>query len=216
MGIQLVHSNAVVLKGQGDSINVLLDPLVPFEEIKKQLKNRTVDTKQFFEGASSHISFSGRNLSNEEENELLAIILKETNLEVPPFVSVEPLHFPGEREPHEKVTTVPENVHPTIYHRGVLRSGQYIRYEGSVIVLGDTNPGSEIIADGNIIVLGDLKGTVHAGFKGDESCFVSGSKLWPTQLRIASQRTYIPVDKRQDVPAYAYIYDGQVYVAPLT
>ena len=50
-----------------------------------------------------------------------------------------------------------------LYLETTLRSGVEIRHPGTVIVLGDVNPGSSIIADGDIIVWGRLRGFVHAG-----------------------------------------------------
>ena len=219
MPIKLAHHNAVILKGHGDRIGISLDPSMPFAELKKHFKKRVIETKQFFEGAKSNISFTGRDLTEAEEKALLNIILKETGLDIP-FVGNEVLFVSNtntqDKLNEEVITALPDNVHPTIYHRGVLRSGQCIRYNGSVVVLGDVNPGGEIIADGNIIVLGALKGMAHAGFSGDESCFVSGTVFWPTQLRIAGMMTYIPDDKRPKLPAYAYIKEGQLFVAMLT
>lgn len=65
-----------------------------------------------------------------------------------------------------------------------LRSGQYVRYAGTVVVMGDVNPGAVIIADGNIIVWGRLRGVVHAGAGGDEQAVVGALQLEPAQLRI--------------------------------
>jgi septum site-determining protein MinC len=112
----------------------------------------------------------------------------------------------------------------TIFYRHGLRSGQSIRFPGSVVVTGDVNPGSEIVAHGNVIVLGALKGMVHAGAAGDESCFVSALSMQPIQLRIAGVITYIAPpakearkqDKQERKPSVAYIQDGQVYIASMT
>ncbi len=49
-----------------------------------------------------------------------------------------------------------------------LRSGTRVEFPGHVVVLGDVNPGAEIIAEGSIIIWGRLRGAVHAGSKGDE------------------------------------------------
>lgn len=65
-----------------------------------------------------------------------------------------------------------------------LRSGQVVRYSGDVLVYGDVNPGAEIIAVGNVHVFGALKGTVHAGARGDESAIILSFDLRAPQLRI--------------------------------
>jgi septum site-determining protein MinC len=53
-----------------------------------------------------------------------------------------------------------------------------------MIVLGDVNPGAEVIATGDIIVLGVLRGVAHAGALGDASSVIIALNLVPTQLRI--------------------------------
>ena len=215
MQAKLVHHNAVILKGRKDGITISLDAGLPFQELTEHFRKRVIDTKQFFEGAKSNVSFTGRNLSDEEERVLLDIIIAETTLDVPfvgpeNFKSVNPSFVTDQAPAH-----LPHNVHNTSYHQGGLRSGQSIRYSGSVVVIGDVNPGSEIVAEGHVIVLGALKGMVHAGCTGNEECFVSALIFWPTQLRIANIITFIPNDRKKKEPACAYIQEGQVFIAPL-
>lgn len=68
-----------------------------------------------------------------------------------------------------------------------LRSGTRIEFPGHVVVLGDVNPGAEIIAERNIVIWGRLRGMVHAGSGGDTSAVVCALDLSPTQLRIADE-----------------------------
>jgi septum site-determining protein MinC len=71
-------------------------------------------------------------------------------------------------------------------HR-TLRSGTRIEFAGHVVVMGDVNPGAEIVAEGNVMVWGRLRGMVHAGVKGDRSAVICALDLSPTQLRIADE-----------------------------
>lgn len=68
-----------------------------------------------------------------------------------------------------------------------LRSGTRIEFAGHVVVLGDVNPGAEIIAEGNVLVWGRLRGMVHAGAKGKRTAMVCALDLSPMQLRIANE-----------------------------
>jgi septum site-determining protein MinC len=71
-------------------------------------------------------------------------------------------------------------------HR-TLRSGTRIEFVGHVVILGDVNPGAEIVADGNVLVWGRLRGMVHAGAKGNRNAVICALDLSPTQLRIAEE-----------------------------
>lgn len=74
----------------------------------------------------------------------------------------------------------------TLYHRGTLRGGQALHNLGNIVVVGDVNPGAELIASGDIVVVGALRGVAHAGAQGDRSARVIALDFAPTQLRIAT------------------------------
>lgn len=92
-----------------------------------------------------------------------------------------------------------------------LRSGQSVYHEGHVVIIGDVNPGAEVIASGHVIVWGRLRGLVHAGAMGDTGAVICALQLTPTQLRIANQIA-IPPDEQpgEPIPEMAAIRDGQI------
>lgn len=98
--------------------------------------------------------------------------------------------------------------------RRTLRSGFSIQHHGHVIVIGDVNPGAEIIAGGNVVVWGRLRGMVHAGAVGDEKAVVCALDLSPTQLRIAGQIATTPQQRGNTRPETARVQDGQVVAEP--
>jgi septum site-determining protein MinC len=97
-----------------------------------------------------------------------------------------------------------------VFVQRTLRSGYSIQNKGHVVVIGDVNPGAEIIAGGNVIVWGRLRGMVHAGAEGNEKVVVCALDLSPTQLRIAGQIATTPQRKGKPQPEVAHIQDGQV------
>jgi len=95
-----------------------------------------------------------------------------------------------------------------------LRSGHSVRHPGHVVVIGDVNPGAEIIAGGHVIVWGRLRGVVHAGAAGNESAMVCALDLAPTQLRIAGHITVSPSRRGKPKPERAFIRDDQLIAEP--
>jgi septum site-determining protein MinC len=91
-----------------------------------------------------------------------------------------------------------------------LRSGHKVIHPGHIIVLGDVNPGAELVAGGNIIVWGRLRGVVHAGAMGDTDAVVCSLDLSPTQLRIADKISVSPPRKGKTRPEVARLEEGQV------
>ena len=71
---------------------------------------------------------------------------------------------------------------------GTLRSGQRVETPFSLIVIGDVNPGADLVAGGDIIVFGTLRGTAHASAYEDDCSdrVIVALKMQPMQLRIGS------------------------------
>lgn len=73
----------------------------------------------------------------------------------------------------------------TQYHKQTVRSGQVIKSNGNVVIIGDCHPGCEIHAAGDITVWGILGGIAHAGCKGNTKARIRALTLNAIQLRIA-------------------------------
>src|SRR5260370_7894407 len=66
----------------------------------------------------------------------------------------------------------PRDAVGTIFLRRTICSGQAVQHAGNIVVMGDINPGAEIIAGGDIIVWGVLRCMVHAGYPDNENAVV--------------------------------------------
>jgi septum site-determining protein MinC len=119
---------------------------------------------------------------------------------------------------NEKLSEEPKYETPppdmTLLIERTVRSGQSISYPGHVVVMGDVNPGAEIVAGGHIMVFGSLRGVAHAGALGDAHAVVTALRLSPTQLRIASHITRAPdgEEVRPHQPEVASISDGVIVI----
>ena len=104
----------------------------------------------------------------------------------------------------------------TLYHRGTLRGGQSLHNLGNIVVIGDVNPGAELVASGDIVVFGAMRGVAHAGAQGERSAQVIALDLTPTQLRIA---TLIAADSgdrlRRPAAEHARIEGERIAIYPL-
>ncbi len=100
--------------------------------------------------------------------------------------------------------------------RRTLRSGQVVHYPGHVTILGDVNPGGEVIAGGDIVVLGVLRGVAHAGAGGNDQAVVAAFRLRPTQLRIGNHIARAPDEETggPEAPEIAKVRNGVVVIEP--
>jgi len=230
----MTKNNAVIFNGRKDGIIILLDNEVPFKEICDVLTMKMSEARDFFRDGRSAITFRGRDMSEVQEQELLDIIASQSDLSItfaqsaglgynPIESNARPVATEKVNTEHEEtltktITTFNEN--PTMYKTESMRSGQSVRYAGSVVVMGDVNPGAEVIAEGNVIVMGKLLGLAHAGSSGVPGCFVSAIRMQPTQLRIGDIATYFPKSFAKDDlysrrPLYAFVKDEQIHIEPL-
>jgi septum site-determining protein MinC len=95
-----------------------------------------------------------------------------------------------------------------------LRSGTRIEFPGNVLIIGDINPGAEVVAGGSVIVWGRLRGVVHAGVDGNKEAVVGALEFSPTQLRIAGE---IAVSSRKTPKGkleIAKLKDGNLIAEP--
>ena len=93
----------------------------------------------------------------------------------------------------------------TKFYKGSIRSGNKIEFEGSIVIIGDVNAGSEIIAGENIAVVGILRGLAHAGAQGNKSAIITANEILSPQIRIADKIIELQKNSDQNTPKYAYI-----------
>jgi septum formation inhibitor MinC len=105
----------------------------------------------------------------------------------------------------------------TLYLRQNLRSGQTVSHKGHLVIIGDINPGAEVMADGDITVWGCLRGVAHAGIGGNVNAEIRALKLQPIQIRIAHAIARAPDRPRVNYaasngPETARMVDGKIKV----
>ena len=211
-------NNPVIIKGNKYGIVVVLDAEMEFEELKEKIADKFRDSSKFFEKAQMAISFEGRNLTNEEQRDILNIIADETELHVVCVIENDPQKEEVFKKALDEKLMELSNTTGQFY-KGNLRSGQVLESETSIIVIGDVNPGARIVSKGNIIVLGSLKGTVFAGATGNTNSFVLALAMNPVQIRIADTIARAPDKPAKDglkETKIAFLENGNIYIEPLS
>lgn len=98
-----------------------------------------------------------------------------------------------------------------------LRSGQHVSHKGHLVIIGDVNPGAEIVADGDITIWGALRGMAHAGAGGNTDAEIRALKFEPLQLRIANTIARSPDRSKGPIsssgPETARIVEGKIRIS---
>lgn len=98
-----------------------------------------------------------------------------------------------QKEGNEEITFQALGGDSVMVMRGV-RGGQRLNIRGNAIIMGDVNPGGEIVASGSILVMGCCRGLLHAGAEGDQNVFILAYVMAAQQLRIAEHVATLPED----------------------
>jgi septum site-determining protein MinC len=218
-------TDPITIKGIRDGLLVTLGDGETWPATSRVLLTRIDQATDFFKGARLALAIGGRALSAadlgrlrddlSERNVSLWAVLSDSPLTIKSAQALGlnvalPTSTPARRDQPEPEVDSEVERQEAAYVRRTLRSGRSVRHPGHVIVVGDVNPGSEIVADGDVIVWGRLRGTVHAGAGGDTQAVVCALDLSPTQLRIASCIAISPSRKGEPRPEMARIKDGQI------
>lgn len=211
-------NNSVIIKGTKSGIIVILDGDIPFEELKEHIAHKFSESRKFLGKAEMAISFEGRELTTEEEKEILQIISEHSDLRIICIVSND-----EKQEERFKLALNQKLLELSActgqFYKGNLRSGQALEVETSIIIIGDVNPGAKVVSKGNVVILGSLKGNVFAGACGNENSFVVALDMQPMQIRIADIIGRSPDKPMKDAvkeAKIAFIDEGNIYIEPLT
>lgn len=177
-------TNLINIKGTSKGFILTLDDEVSFSDIFTELKNFLSDNHLNMKNDNVLITvkLGYRYLKESQEAELRNLFEHEYELHIK--------NIESELTLKSKVLENYNNSQVKTYSR-IVRSGQTIKVEGSLLLIGDVNPGGRVEASGNIFILGQLLGIAHAGLK-DNNAIITASFMNPTQLRIGDYISRAP------------------------
>lgn len=176
--LEFVDTSSEATKNSAENLNIEISELkneveIPRIEPTAEELQKLSKKQDLFEGSDHDLAFE--ELAQEEG------ILKEE--EVRAYAAMDEDEIPDfeEQEDNEEIDKL-----PTLYLHQTLRSGQTVTSDGNIVIIGDANPGSEIIARGDVTVWGVLGGIAQAGSKGNDNAVIRALKMNAIQLRIAN------------------------------
>lgn len=182
---------AVIIKGNiqkgTKGISVILDSGIAYEALREQVAEKFRELSGFLKQDQMVVSFEGRELSVEEEQDLLDIITTNTGIGILYLMENDPEKELVYGQKLDLLTNPQKDAaeqEEQIFYKGTLRSGQVVESEKSVVIIGDVNPGGQVISGGSIVILGTLKGVACAGVTGNSEAFVVALEMKPTQIQI--------------------------------
>jgi septum site-determining protein MinC len=209
-------NSLVQIKGLRDGLLVSLDD-APWDEQRSALLAQVDGQPAFFQGARLALDVSSQVLRVNELVELrdqlsergiaLWAVISEspTTEQTAQLLGLATRISKPRPEENRRFSVEDLGEETALFLNRTLRSGTRIEFGGHVVVLGDVNPGAEIVAEGNVIIWGRLRGMVHAGAKGNRNAVICALDLSPTQLRIAEEVSAILKPRDNPKPEIARI-----------
>lgn len=195
----------VTIKGVKDGLVFLLNDQCDYKDLIRELRYKLETTHQhILTGPIIHVQvkLGTRSMTEEQKNEIRTLMKKKGNLIIQSIES-ESLgnKFQSDKEQLKII-------------KGIVRSGQSVSHDYSLLYIGDINPGGTIISAGDIYILGSLRGMAHAGAEGNLEAVIAASHLRPTQLRIADIISRPPDEWgiQEAFMEFAYLREGTMEI----
>lgn len=210
----------ITIKKFPNGITLYLNPEISFELLLEELAVKFTHSRQFFRDARVALALDGRELSDDEERQIVTTIHNNSDMEIICII--------GKNEETDRnfVKAIQKvNMQHTDnfghFYRGTLKNNQKIEMESSIVILGDVYPGSTVTATKDIIILGGLYGEAYAGVGSEDSHYIVALEMSPEKLKIGDFR-YKPKDKpRWGIkpkvqPKIAYVKNKHIVMEPIT
>jgi septum site-determining protein MinC len=221
---------SIRVRGTQDGLVMQLPADVPLATVLGQVRSSVDGAGDFYRHGEIVLDYGTRPPNLEEILALRSLLaergvrLRTVTSSVPEFRDLlrgwgyHPLRPLPEQQGEDDLSTEPsiELERSAYYVRRTLRSGASVHSDEDVIIMGDVNAGAEVSSGGDVIVWGTLRGTVHAGLRGDQAAIICALRFMPTQLRIGSVYARSPDEpgETSTVPMIARVVDGDLVVEP--
>lgn len=216
----------VYIRGNAAGVHLHLPPAkLSWQELWPQITLRLQATPQLTLGQSHLVLWAGDWPLDSQQLEAIASFAATKNLGLHRVqTSCNRTAIAAVQLGYSVEQTAPLAPHPlqgdfanTLYINTTVRSGTAIQHKGSVVVVGDVNPGGEIEAGGNILVWGRLRGIAHAGATGYKAATIMALYLMPTQLRLTDRVARAPEgDLQFPTPEVAYLEGDAIRITSVS
>lgn len=192
----------VQIKAIRDGFLLVPSPVASFQTIMEFLSQRLTESHHFLKRARMTLDLRQRPFRVEEVRELRRLLLEKADVELVQVRLGEDLRgLLSWAAEQLAVTLSVDQAHQPVAQpvvvRATCRSGSRFESEADCFILGDVNPGAEVLAVGDIIIFGNLRGIAHAGTRGDRSARIWALNIEPSQIRIADLVAVPPKGSRR-------------------
>lgn len=206
------QSQPVRIKGVGNSLWVTIAPDAPFELIQTELARLFKPLKHLAHSAKVVLDTGAGQGSDERRRQISRYLKDVFNLNE----IITPKQKKREDVKRFKMknsnTILSQHRNDTLVMAGRVRSGQTVQAKKHLIIMGDINPGCELIAGGDILIIGSLLGTAAAGQPNNRDAIILALDFRPIQVKIGEIVAAGLPSTGQGAPEFAHLENDAIVV----
>lgn len=203
---------SVRIKGVGSSLWVTVAPEASLERVKTELARLFEPLKHLATSARVVVD-TGEGVENDVRYDQIGAFLKHA---FNPKEILTPKDNGRDEEKRfemkEPNSVISQRGSDSLVIAGRVRSGQSVHARKHLIVMGDVNPGCELVAGGDILVFGSLGGMAAAGQPDNLDAVILALDFRPLQIKIGTVVAAGLPAQGQGTPEIAHVEDGGIVV----
>ena len=216
--------NSIVIKSFQHGISLHLPKDGTMEELLDKIAFKFKESAAFFKDAKMVLSLEGRVLSADEETAIIETIEANSDIQILCLIGKDEETNSQILKAYDQYQNIAEeNKDQNLgqFYKGSLKSGQVLETDSSIIILGDVNPGANIISKKDIIIIGGLYGNAYAGGSGEENHYIIALDISPECLKINDHRYHPKKTPKWPIrpkyhPQIAHVLNNKLVVEPIS
>lgn len=216
--------SSVIIKSFQHGISLHLPVEGDMDDILEKVSSKFRDSAAFFKDAKMVLSIEGRVLSNEEEKAIVEAIEANSEIKILCLIgrdSETENQILKALEQYQNIANDKQDQNIGQFYKGSLKNGQVLETDSSIIILGDVNPGANVISKKDIIIIGGLYGNAYAGGNGETGHYIIALDVSAECIKVDNHR-YNPTKtpkwpiRPKYQPKIAHVVDGILVVEPIS
>lgn len=216
--------NSVIIKSFQHGISLHLPSEGEMNDILDKIASKFKDSAAFFKDAKMVLSIEGRILSDEEEKAVIETIEANSEIKILCLIgkdSETENQILKALEQYQNIVSDKQEQNIGQFYKGSLKNGQVLETDSSIIILGDVNPGANVISKKDIIVIGGLYGNAYAGGNGETGHYIIALDISAECIKVDNHRYNATKTPKWPIrpkyqPKIAHVVNDVLVVEPIS
>lgn len=179
--------NAVRIKNTSGGMTVYLDSEMEFEQLLSEIGKKFGESAKFFGNVQTVLSLEGRELSEEEEAQIVDVITLNTQLDIVYLLDKSQPVVEEESKQEVVVETVKELIprnERVVFYKRCIEAGEIIRADKDLVIFGNVSEDAVVMSTNSIYIFGGLYGEAYAGIDNGDDYVIAAMDFMPEKIGI--------------------------------